>query len=49
MLAKAEEMIGLARQMPGLEIQLISGESVDALKLALLGSPGTPVGTTIRW
>ena len=49
MLAKAEEMIGLARQMPGLEIQLISGESVDALKLALLGSAGTPVGTTIRW
>ena len=49
MLAKAEEMINLARQIPGLEIQLISGESVDALKMALLGSRGSLSGTIIRW
>lgn len=49
MLAKAEGMINLARQMPGLEVQLISGESVDALKMALLESAGVPGGTTIRW
>ena len=49
MLAKAEEMINLARQMPGLEIQLISGEPADALKMALLRVPGVLSGTTIRW
>jgi isopentenyl phosphate kinase len=49
MLAKAEEMISLARQMPGLEIQLISGESDDALKTALLRSRGSLPGTVIRW
>ena len=49
MLAKAEEMVGLARQLPGLEIQLISGESVDALEMALLSPPESRQGTTIRW
>jgi isopentenyl phosphate kinase len=49
MLAKVEEMIFLARQMPGLEIQLISGESSGALRGALLGSTGGVTGTTIRW
>ena len=49
MLAKVEEMIKLARQMPGLEVQLISGEPVDALKTALLKSARVPAGTTIRW
>jgi len=49
MLAKVDEMVGLARQMPSLEIQLISGETMDALRIALLGSSGTPAGTTIRW
>ena len=49
MLTKVEEMIRLARQMPGLEVQLISGEPVDALKAALLGSASVPGGTTIRW
>jgi isopentenyl phosphate kinase len=49
MLSKVEEMIRLARQMPGLEVQLISGEPVDALKTALLRSARVPVGTTIRW
>ena len=48
MLSKVEEMIRLARQMPGLEVQLISGEPVDALKTALLRSARVPVGTTIR-
>jgi isopentenyl phosphate kinase len=49
MLAKVEEMISLARQMPGLEIQLISGESVDALETALLRSRSPLSGTIIRW
>ena len=49
MLAKAEEMVELARRVPGLEIQLISGEADDALKMALLGSAGVPAGTIIRW
>lgn len=49
MLAKVEEMIDLARRMPGLEIQLISGDSADALKLALLRDSGVSAGTTIRW
>jgi isopentenyl phosphate kinase len=48
MLAKVEEMFDLARQMPGLEVQLISGEPVGALKMALLRS-GAQAGTTIRW
>ena len=49
MLAKAEEMVSLARQMPDLEIQLISGEPADALKMALLRSTDCLFGTTIRW
>lgn len=49
MLAKVEEMVTLVRQMPDLEVQLISGERVDALKVALLGPAGVPVGTIIRW
>jgi isopentenyl phosphate kinase len=49
MLAKVEEMVNLARRMPGLEVQLISGEPVDALKEALLKSAKVPTGTTIRW
>jgi isopentenyl phosphate kinase len=49
MLAKVEEMISLARQMPGLEIQLISGESANAFKGALLKSAGAPAGTIIHW
>jgi len=49
MLAKVEGMIKLARQMPGLEVQLISGEPVDALKMALLKSARVPAGTTVRW
>ncbi|NIV31977.1 MAG: hypothetical protein GWN58_21585 [Anaerolineae bacterium] len=49
MLAKVEEMIFLARQMPGLEIQLISGESEGALRRSLLKFTGGLTGTTIRW
>ena len=49
MLAKVEEMVDLARRMPGLEIQLMSGEPADALKMALLKSASVPAGTTIRW
>lgn len=47
MIAKVEEMVALARRLAGLEIQLISGEPVDALKKALLGSERPPAGTTI--
>lgn len=49
MLAKVEEMVDLARRMPGLEIQLVSGELTDGLKTALLGVAPVRSGTTIRW
>lgn len=48
MLAKVEEMLDLACRLPGLEIQLISGEPVDALKTALLRSDRPPAGTIVR-
>ncbi len=47
MLAKVEEMVALVRRLPDLEVQLVSGEPVDALKKALLGSERPPAGTTI--
>jgi isopentenyl phosphate kinase len=49
MLAKVEQMVALTRQMPDLEVHLISGEQADALKLALLRSQGVQPGTIIRW
>lgn len=49
MLAKVEAMVELARRMPGLEIQLISGEPPGALQAALLKSSSASAGTTIHW
>jgi isopentenyl phosphate kinase len=48
MLAKVEGMVALVRQMPDLEVHLISGERVEALELSLLGSTGALSGTVIR-
>ncbi len=48
MLGKVEEMVALVRRLPDLEVQLISGEPVDALKRALLRWDRPPAGTTIR-
>ncbi len=48
MLAKVEEMVALARERPGLRVQLISGERPGALEAALRES-GASGGTVIRW
>jgi isopentenyl phosphate kinase len=47
MLAKVEEMVDLVRELPGLTVQLISGERRGALETALL-QPGSAGGTLIR-
>ncbi|MFN2226630.1 MAG: isopentenyl phosphate kinase [Anaerolineae bacterium] len=49
MLAKVEEMVALARELPGLAVHLISGEQPGALQAALCGPPGQGGGTVIRW
>jgi isopentenyl phosphate kinase len=49
MLAKVAEMVNLARQSPGLEVQLISGEQEDALRTALERATEFRAGTVIRW
>lgn len=49
MLSKAEEMVRLARELPGLDIQMLSGERSDVLKMALLDPAGVVGGTRIRW
>jgi isopentenyl phosphate kinase len=49
MLAKVAEMVNLARQSPGLEVQLISGEREGALRNVLQGSTDFRAGTVIRW
>lgn len=49
MLAKVEEMVGLVRELPGLTVQLISGERPGALAAALIGPPSAASGTLIRW
>jgi hypothetical protein len=49
MLAKVEEMVILVREVPGLEVHILSGERIDALRGALL-SPAEPAGgTRICW
>ena len=49
MLAKVEEMVALVRALPGLTVQIISGEREGAL-LAALGDPNRPAGgTVIHW
>jgi isopentenyl phosphate kinase len=49
MLAKVAEMVDLARQSPGLEVQLISGEQEGTLRTALERSAEVRAGTVIRW
>lgn len=49
MLAKVEEMVRLARALPGLTIHLISGDRPGALRDALLSPVGAVAGTVIRW
>jgi isopentenyl phosphate kinase len=48
MLSKVVEMVALARELPGLTVQLISGERAGALYGALL-KPEVTNGTIIRW
>lgn len=49
MLAKVEEMVAIARELPGLTVQLLSGERPGALQDALCGSADQAGGTLIRW
>jgi isopentenyl phosphate kinase len=50
MLAKVEEMVSLARELPGLVVQIISGERAGALEAALRSPAGElSGGTLIRW
>lgn len=48
MLAKVQEMVALVREIPELEVQLISGERIGALKAALHAGEAAG-GTIIRW
>jgi len=49
MLAKVEEMVGLARELPGLMVNILSGERAGALETVLVSSPESAPGTLIRW
>lgn len=49
MLTKVENMVALASELPGLTIQIISGERSGALESSLRDSEGSGTGTTIRW
>jgi isopentenyl phosphate kinase len=49
MLAKVEEMVRLVRELPGLTVQLISGEQPGALERTLGDPGGGSFGTVIRW
>jgi isopentenyl phosphate kinase len=50
MLAKVEEMVSLAQEMPGLMVQLISGEQPGTLEAALRDpAGGSAGGTVIHW
>ena len=49
MLTKVEEMVGLAREIEGLEVTLLSGERPGALETALSSPGGLVGGTSIRW
>jgi hypothetical protein len=49
MLAKVEEMVGLARELPGLAVNILSGERAGALETALVSSPDSTPGTLVRW
>ncbi|HSR34892.1 MAG TPA: isopentenyl phosphate kinase [Anaerolineae bacterium] len=49
MRAKVDEMVNLARDVPGLEVIILSGERVGALKTALLTPSKVLGGTRIHW
>jgi isopentenyl phosphate kinase len=49
MLTKVAEMVGLVRQVPGLEAHILSGERVGALQTALIGPQESAAGTRIYW
>jgi isopentenyl phosphate kinase len=49
MLAKVEEMVGLVRALPGLTVQIISGERKGALQAALGDPHRSSGGTVIHW
>lgn len=49
MLTKVEEMVRLAREVPGLEVYILSGERVDALRVALQSPGDLAGGTRICW
>jgi hypothetical protein len=42
-------MVALVRQMPGLEVTILSGERVDALRVALQSPGDLAGGTKIYW
>lgn len=49
MLAKVAEMVDLARELPGLKVNILSGERAGALETALLSSPESAPGTLVQW
>lgn len=49
MLAKVEMMVDLVRELPGLRVHILSGESSGALEAALLSPPESSPGTLVRW
>lgn len=49
MLTKVEAMVGLAREIEGLEVTLLSGERAGALENALCSPEDLVGGTSIRW
>jgi isopentenyl phosphate kinase len=49
MRSKVEEMVRLAQELPGLEVQILSGERPGALEGALLAPQEGLGGTVIRW
>jgi isopentenyl phosphate kinase len=49
MLAKVEEMVNLVRELRGLSVHIISGESPGRLEAALLRPGEMSGGTVIRW
>jgi len=49
MLAKVEDMVALARELPGLPVNILSGERAGVLEAALLSSPESAPGTLVQW
>jgi hypothetical protein len=49
MSSKVEDMVSLARELPGLQVLILSGERAGALEAALLDPSHRSGGTLIRW